>query len=324
VSQSISGFTASGLVNNEAASVLAGVSAGGSGTNAGSYATTASGIDGNYNLTFVDGNLTIGKANATVTANSDASKTYSGVSQSASGFTASGLVNNEAASVLAGVTAGGAGTNAGSYATTASGIDGNYNLTFVNGALTIGKAHLTVTADNQTRLYGAANPTLTETITGFVNGENASVVTGTATGTTTATASTAVGTAAIVASTAGLSAGNYDFAASTVNAVLTISPAPTPVPVPVPTSGIPAVVAQAIADLPGGDKPNLVAAYTTAITESSYGAESNDLVKFQRRGKALTGTAFQEASPLLVMNGGIKLPADMITAGSGEPKPAQQ
>ena len=36
------------------------------------------------------------------------------------------------------LTAGGSGKNAGTYAHTASGTDGNYNLTFVNGALTIG------------------------------------------------------------------------------------------------------------------------------------------------------------------------------------------
>src|SRR2546426_10184903 len=40
---------------------------------------------------------------------------------------------------------------------------------FVNGQLTITKAHLTVTADNQSRVYGAANPTLTYTLSGFVN-----------------------------------------------------------------------------------------------------------------------------------------------------------
>ncbi|MDP2145060.1 MAG: GLUG motif-containing protein, partial [Gallionella sp.] len=111
-------------------------------TNAGSYAITASGLTSNqsYLISFVDGTLTVSKANATVTANSG-SGTYSGVAQSVNGFTASGLVNGETASVLAGVTATGAtGTNAGSYTSTASGTDGNYNLTFANGTLTISKA----------------------------------------------------------------------------------------------------------------------------------------------------------------------------------------
>src|SRR5260370_40371738 len=38
-------------------------------------------------------------------------------------------------------------------------------------ALTITKAHLTATADPQSRAYGAANPTFTATLGGFQNGE---------------------------------------------------------------------------------------------------------------------------------------------------------
>ena len=90
----------------------------------------------------MNGTLRIAKANATVTANSDLTKTYTGVAQSVSGFTASGLVNNEAATVLTGVTASGTGTNAGDYTSTASGTDGNYNLSFVNGTLRIAKANV--------------------------------------------------------------------------------------------------------------------------------------------------------------------------------------
>ncbi len=220
--QSISGFTAAGLVNGETTSVLSGVTTSGAGKNAGTYTTTASGTDGNYNLIFVDGRLTINKANATVTANSG-NAPYNGLTQSVSGFTASGLVNGETASVLSGVSAGGSGRNAGTYTTTASGTDGNYNLTFVDGALTIQKAQLTVTADNKTRLYGQSNPTFTETITGFVNGENASsaLITGSATGSSMATISSAPGSYTITGNTGNLAAANYYFTAA--NGTLTIS-----------------------------------------------------------------------------------------------------
>jgi hypothetical protein len=47
----------------------------------------------------------------------------------------------------------------------------NYILTFQAGTLTITPVLLTVTADAATRAYGAADPTLTPTITGFVNGD---------------------------------------------------------------------------------------------------------------------------------------------------------
>src|SRR5262249_35398590 len=49
---------------------------------------------------------------------------------------------------------------------------GNYAfVSFVEGQLTITKAALTVTADNQTRAYGDANPTFTPTLSGFKNAE---------------------------------------------------------------------------------------------------------------------------------------------------------
>ena len=47
----------------------------------------------------------------------------------------------------------------------------NYTITFVKGTLTVTKATLTVTAENKTKLLNAANPTLTASYTGFVNGE---------------------------------------------------------------------------------------------------------------------------------------------------------
>ena len=226
VAQTISSFTATGLVNGETEAVLTGVTVSATGTNAGTYTSTASGTDGNYNLTFVNGALTINKANATVTAGSTTT-TYTGLAQSVSGFTATGLVNGETTSVLTGVTtSGGTGTNAGTYASTASGTATNYNLTFVPGALTINKAHLTVTADNASKTYGAANPTLSATVSGFVNGETlgTSGVSGAGGASTTATALTGAGTAIITPSLGTLTASNYDFT-NFVNGTLTINKA---------------------------------------------------------------------------------------------------
>ena len=60
--QTVTGFTATGLVGGETAAVLSGVTASGSGTNAGSYPSTASGTDSNYALKFVPGNLSISTA----------------------------------------------------------------------------------------------------------------------------------------------------------------------------------------------------------------------------------------------------------------------
>ncbi len=224
LTQSASGFTATGLVNSETASVLTGVSASGAGTTTGTYAVTPSGSDGNYSLSFVDGSLVIGKAAATVTGNS-ASKTYNGLTQSASGFTATGLVNGETASVLTGVSASGAGTNAGTYAVTPSGSDGNYSLSFVNGSLVIDKAALTVTAGNASKSYGQT-PTLTAfSSTGLQNAETIGSVTESSAGSA-ATASVSGGPYAITpggATGGSFNAGNYSI--SYANGSLTVTPA---------------------------------------------------------------------------------------------------
>src|SRR6185312_878797 len=71
-----------------------------------------------------------------------------------------------------------AATGVGSYAINAHiaagpGADlGNYAIKVVDGTLTVTKAPLTVKADDQTKMYGDANPTLTGTITGAKNGDD--------------------------------------------------------------------------------------------------------------------------------------------------------
>ena len=222
-SQSASGFSATGLVNGETASVLTGVSASGSGTNAGSYAVVPTGTAANYTLSFANGNLVIAKAAATVTGNS-ASKTYNGVSQSTSGFSATGLVNGETASVLTAVSASGSGTNAGSYAVVPTGTDANYTLSFVNGNLNVTPAPLTVTANNAAKTYDglAYQGGNGLVVSGFVNGEGNSLVTGTPTYAGSAQGATNAG--AYTISVAGLTAGN-NYSLSFVNGQLLISKA---------------------------------------------------------------------------------------------------
>jgi hypothetical protein len=101
--------------------------------------------------------------------------------------------------------------------------------------LTVNPAVLTVTANNASRGYGAANPVFADTITGFVNGNTRSVVTGAASLTTTATPSSPLGTYPIVAALGNLSAANYTF--KFVNGTLTVTKA-----VPVVTWATPAPI----------------------------------------------------------------------------------
>ncbi len=85
----------------------------------------------------------ITKVAVTVTANSP-TLLFNGQTQSlaATDFTATGLVNGETKAVLTGVTASGSGQAIGTYVTSVSGTATNYDLTFVDGVLTITKAAL--------------------------------------------------------------------------------------------------------------------------------------------------------------------------------------
>ena len=68
--------------------------------------------------------------------------------------------------------------NGGPYSITASrAVDPNYTISYVNGTMTITPAPLTITADNQNMVYGAAVPALTASYSGFVNEDGAATLT---------------------------------------------------------------------------------------------------------------------------------------------------
>ncbi len=133
-------------------------------------------------------------------------------------YSISGFVNGETAALVTGSTTPSASvtatSQAGAYAITITAgtlAASNYDFQTSNGTFTVNKAHLTVTANPATKLYGDPVPALTYGLSGFVNGENASVVSGTASVSTAATSSSPIGPYAITASPGTLSATNYDF-----------------------------------------------------------------------------------------------------------------
>lgn len=77
--------------------------------------------------------------------------------------------------------------------------------------ITVDRALLTVRADDKTRPFGAANPALTATITGFVPGDDQSVVSGAPALATPATAASFPGAYPITVAQGTLSASNYTF-----------------------------------------------------------------------------------------------------------------
>jgi hypothetical protein len=89
----------------------------------------------------------------------------------------------------------------------------DYSFVTVGGTLTIDKAHFTVTADDKIKVYGAPNPTLTYTVTGFVNGQTlaTSGVSGSAALATPTTVASPVGTCPITVALGYMATANYDF-----------------------------------------------------------------------------------------------------------------
>ncbi len=132
-------------------------------------------LNGNYNLTgFTPSNLTITAAPLSVTA-SAATKVY-GQADPALGFTATGFkLTDTAGTVLTGALARAAGETVagGPYAigqgTLAAGA--NYAVTFTGNALTITPAPLTINVADKSKTYGDADPALTFTVAGLVNGD---------------------------------------------------------------------------------------------------------------------------------------------------------
>ncbi|MBT8584837.1 filamentous hemagglutinin N-terminal domain-containing protein [Polynucleobacter paneuropaeus] len=194
----------------------------------------------NYSFNYVNGTLTITPATLTITANAD-SKVYgatsttaglnynAGVAVSATGYSATGLVNGDTITNVNFSSTGGSNTaNVGTYTITPTSETGstrtnssNYNIVFNPGTMTVTPAPLSVVANAQTMAYGAAVPTLTYTYTGLVNNQSSTTFTGALS--TTALSTSSVGTYAI--SQGNLAAtGNYAITSYTPGYV-TITPA---------------------------------------------------------------------------------------------------
>jgi MBG domain (YGX type)/Bacterial Ig-like domain (group 3)/Galactose oxidase, central domain len=163
------------------------------------------------------------KADITVTPYTTADTTYDCNPHTATG-TAMGLsCDGDLSSLLH--LSGTTHTNAGDYPGDSWTFDGNNNYESASGTVddSIAKAHLTVTADNKTKIYDTAvySP-FTATITGFLCGDTVAVVSGSPTFTGTAVGAFLPGTYTITPEVGTLSAANYDFT-PLVNGTLTIT-----------------------------------------------------------------------------------------------------
>lgn len=165
--------------------------------------TVSGGSDNNYSFSYVDGNLTITRANATVSL-SDLTAVYDGNAHRAtavtvpSGLTVTLTYNGDVTEPV----------NAGSYTVSAVIDDPDYQGTGT-GVLVISKAPLTVTADDKSRSYGEVNPPFTLSYTGFIVGEDITVIDMPPAASSTADGTTSPGMIPI--SVTGGSDNNYEF-----------------------------------------------------------------------------------------------------------------
>jgi hypothetical protein len=180
--------------------------------------TTAGAASADYAISYSSGLLTVITAVLTVTAD-DKTRLY-GQPNPALTASTSGFVNGDTTAVITGApdlsTVATIVSSVGTYAIAVSIgtlTAADYSFVAVGGTLIVGKAHLTVTADNKTKVYGSPNPTLTYTVSGFVNGQAlaTSGVTGSAALSTSATTTSPVGTYPIMVALGSLAAANYDF-----------------------------------------------------------------------------------------------------------------
>jgi MBG domain (YGX type)/Bacterial Ig-like domain (group 3)/NHL repeat len=174
----------------------------------------------NYTIHVTPGTLTI--TTATIALNvaaNNVTRPY-GAANPAFTSTISGALNGDTFTITYSTTAT-ATSPIGTYPivpTVSGAAAGNYTVTTTNGVLTVAPATLTVTANNATRSYGAANPAFTGTTIGLVNGDTI-----TTTFTTIAVTNSPVGNYPIVPTVSGVSS---NYTVNIVNGTLTITQNP--------------------------------------------------------------------------------------------------
>jgi len=243
------------------------------------YTITASGaVDSDYTISYVDGALTVTPVALTITADNQAKAYGAALPTLTTSYT--GLVNGDTASSLPTAPALNTTATAGShvagspYTITASGaVDSDYTISYVDGTLTVTPVGLTITADNQTKVYGAALPTLTVSYAGLVNGDTAaSLTTAPALNTTATVASHVAGSPYTI--TAG-GAVDSDYTISYVDGAMTVTPVGLTITVDNQTKEYGAAVPTLTASYAGLVNGDTAVSLTTAATLSTTATASS-------------------------------------------------
>ncbi len=183
----------------------------------------------NYYITFLnDSSGVINQAALTITAISD-TKVYDGTTISSMTPTIIGLMPGDGAGASQAFDSPNAGARnlvVDNWNVNDGTGGNNYIVNTVSASGSITPAQLTVTTDDATRTYGDNNPAFSGTISGFVNGEDATfALTGAAGYSTSATPSSDVGSYTISSSLGSLAANNGNYTFTFTDGTLAITPA---------------------------------------------------------------------------------------------------
>jgi hypothetical protein len=191
-------------------------------------------VASNYSFKFDVGTVTVGQAALTVIAK-PASMTYGSVLPALT-YSFSGFVNGDGISTVQGtplLTAGATSASpVGSYPIACGAgtlTSQEYTFNCVNGTLTVNQAAISVTGASLAMTYGGTVPGLSYQLSGFLNGDTATVVSGAPVLASSVTAASPVGVYPIVISAGSLSAANYAFTAfngtvTVMKALLMVTP----------------------------------------------------------------------------------------------------
>ena len=296
----------------------------------GVYTITAAGaVDANYTISYGRaGILIISPAPLEISASG--SMTYGGPVPPLT-IAYNGFVNGEDSSILTSqptaTTTATSTSPAGSYPITISGAaDPNYQITYPASTVTVAKAALTVTANPGSSVYGAAlvpDTSLTVTYSGFVNGDNAGLLTTAPVVTNTAYAGAPAGAYTLTPSGAADPNYNIQYVAGTYTitpANLTITPATDTM---IYGSDVPTLNLNYTGFVNGEGPGNLWAmanVSTTATSSSPVGT-----YPISASGAADTNYAFTYVPGTLTIDpASLNVAADTETKVYGEPDPSLQ
>jgi len=215
-------------------------------------------------------------------------------------------------------------SDAGTYPITASLgtlVAANYTFVFATGTLTVNKAPIRVQAVSLSRSYGSPMQPLKWTLSGFLDGDSATVVTGAPVLTTIVNSGSPVGVYPIAVSVATLSAADYSFSA--VNGSITVNPASLTI-APVKASliygtSIPAL-SYTISGFMNGDTPSSSVEGTPVLTTTanSLSAAGSYVIQLSRGTLTAANYSFSFATGVLTINKAtIVVAADNVSSTYG-------